>query len=264
MDAYHVRFSKEEDSKGPFDLDALQTLAESGKLTAASLVFDTTTSRWYPLATFPELQDRLFQKRKGLTLRKGEPIPLNREPDAQRPPSVDQRLTRESLNPEIARRLEAKQRLERLAALSIPLLCLFLALSAFSLLAIPLAETLSQYARTHRIDATRFLKPAPGIGLIDGALALLLFLKAVPGRWVLVARAVPGSACLASLPFLGPIGTQPLDLLLSVSAIAFGTGILLLALIPRPRILYPAAGLASAGLFVPLALTLADLWKFVS
>lgn len=264
MDTYHVRFSREEDPKGPFDLDALQTLAENGRLTSAALVFDADRSRWSPLDSLPELHAQIFRKKKSLNLRSAGPVSRSSEGDEPRSPSIEGMLTKDSLNPEVARRLREKERQVRFAALSMDLLSLLLALSALSLLAIPLAETVSRFLSLNRFDASFLLKAAPAMGLLDATLALLFFLKAVPGRWILLARALPGSALLASLPFIGTAGTQPMSFMLAASAIAFGTGILLLALFPRVRVVYPAACLASAGLFLPLALTLAALWNFVS
>lgn len=263
MDVYHVRFSKEEDPRGPYDMDALQTLAETGRLTRGALVFDPATRQWQPLDALPDLRDSLFQTKKALSLRKTEPVPPVQDTERQTPPSIEQMLTRESMNPEVARRLQEKQRMERLAALSIPMLSLLLGLSALSLLGLPIGEVVTQWLRTGRFDPAPVLRPAPLVGLVDTGLALLLFLRAIPGRWLLVARAIPGSALLASLPLAQSASTMPLSLLVSASAIAFGTGVFLLSVFPKARVIYPAACLASAGLFLPLASTLTGLWKFV-
>jgi hypothetical protein len=261
MDAYHVRFSKEEDPKGPYDRDALHSLATTGRLTPDSLIFDPHSQKWHPVASLPELNKTLFQRKKGLTLR--QTVTAESLSTEEPTPSIKELLSDHLLHPDQSRILEEKKRRERLQSLSIPILCGLMALSAITLTAAPLADVLRRLVLTQRFDHGPLLAPEPLLGFIDAALAALLFLQAVPGRWILLTRATLGTAILASLHWMTLQTGQPQPLLHMLSDLAFGAGILLLSLTTQTRLFVAGLCLAAAGLALPLLKTGLLLWKIL-
>lgn len=68
MDDYYIRTPENDHSRGPFDVDKLQSLTEAGQVTEDTLYYDEEQEEWKPIALNETLKDTLFPKHKRLSL----------------------------------------------------------------------------------------------------------------------------------------------------------------------------------------------------
>ncbi|MFP4166138.1 MAG: DUF4339 domain-containing protein [Opitutales bacterium] len=69
MAEYYIRTPEQEESRGPFDLPQLQTLADAGQVTENTLFYDRDQQEWTPIGLNEELKDQVFPKHEKLKLR---------------------------------------------------------------------------------------------------------------------------------------------------------------------------------------------------
>lgn len=68
MDDYYIRTPENDHSRGPFDVDKLQSLAEAGQVTENTLYYDEGHEEWKPIALNEPLKAALFPEHKRLSL----------------------------------------------------------------------------------------------------------------------------------------------------------------------------------------------------
>jgi len=68
MADYYIRSQEDNDSRGPFDLPKLQTLAEAKQIDESTLYYDEEKEEWVPIGLNEELQAAVFPKREKLSL----------------------------------------------------------------------------------------------------------------------------------------------------------------------------------------------------
>ncbi len=113
----YIRNASDTEARGPYGLEQLTSLAETGGLTAETLVYDATTEQWVTLGSNAELMAAVFPEKKKLVLKAKEIKTLNK-PDADaKAITVDDMLaaaegrtddTSDKQNPEIAMMRAAK------------------------------------------------------------------------------------------------------------------------------------------------------------
>jgi len=68
MADYYIRSQEDNDSRGPFDLPKLQTLAEAKQINENTLYYDEEKEEWVPIGLNEELKAAIFPKREKLSL----------------------------------------------------------------------------------------------------------------------------------------------------------------------------------------------------
>ena len=72
MPEYYIRTPEQDESRGPFNINKLLTLAEAGQVTENSLYYDEENEEWVPIALNEELKAQVFPKSESLKLHVGE------------------------------------------------------------------------------------------------------------------------------------------------------------------------------------------------
>jgi hypothetical protein len=68
MDDFYIRTPENDHSRGPFDVDKLQSLAGVGQVTENTLYYDEEHEEWKPIALNESLKAAVFPERKPLSL----------------------------------------------------------------------------------------------------------------------------------------------------------------------------------------------------
>lgn len=90
---FYIRNEADTEARGPFNLEQLSSLIDSGQLTPATLYYDATTEQWTAVEANPELRAALFPEKKKLTVRPKEKLEtLNREQEGAAPITVNDML----------------------------------------------------------------------------------------------------------------------------------------------------------------------------
>lgn len=117
MQELYIRNESETEARGPFNLEQLTSLAETGQLTAETLIYDATTEQWVAVSTNAELMAAVFPEKKKLGLKAKEIKTLNKADENAKPITVDDLLaaaegrtddTADRKDPEIAMMRAAK------------------------------------------------------------------------------------------------------------------------------------------------------------
>jgi len=69
MSHYYIRIPEQDESRGPFDIPKLETLAEAGQINPNTLYYDVEREEWIPIALNDALRSKVFPEREKLTLR---------------------------------------------------------------------------------------------------------------------------------------------------------------------------------------------------
>ena len=117
MQEIYIRNATDTEAKGPYGAEQLVSLAETGGITAETLIYDATTEQWVALSTNAELMAMAFPEKKKLSLKAKEIKTLNKEDPNAKAITVDDLLaaaegrtddTADKKDPEIAMARAAK------------------------------------------------------------------------------------------------------------------------------------------------------------
>lgn len=90
---FYIRNEKDTEARGPFTIEQLTSLIDSGQLTIATLYYDATTEQWATIDSSAELKAALFPEKKKLTVRAKPTVEtLNKENAAAAPITVGDML----------------------------------------------------------------------------------------------------------------------------------------------------------------------------
>lgn len=90
---FYIRNETDTEARGPFTLDQLASLTDSGQVTGATLFYDATTEQWTAIAANAELKAAIFPEKKKLTLRREQKLDtLNKEAPNAAPITVNDML----------------------------------------------------------------------------------------------------------------------------------------------------------------------------
>jgi len=240
---FYIRGLNDTDARGPFGMEQLVSLAESGQVTQTDTYFyDATTEQWILLSQNPELKALLWPEKKKLGFKEKEFKTINREATGSAPPiTVQQFLDAAEGKTEDTKgkkdksetMMSAAQWGTRAAALA----CLASAVA----LALPSVEAIMA------LDVGKMLvRPIIILGLVDLVLGVLLLLGLIQLYPFVRFRAVFG------LGFLGVIfwlSGQPTALI----AVAAGSAGLYFCTIFLSYIPLAIAGVAALGGMLMLA-----------
>ena len=112
---YYVREASETEARGPFNLEQLVSLAETGQVTFETLWYDSTVEDWAAIGATDELRNALFPEKRKLRMKAREALPQARQSDALAPITVQDMLagaegrtkeTKDKVDPLIALRCD--------------------------------------------------------------------------------------------------------------------------------------------------------------
>ena len=90
---FYIRNESDTEARGPFTLEQLSSLVDSGQVTPATLYYETATEEWITIDATHNLKAALFPEKKKLSLRNDAKIAtLNKADEADRPITVNEML----------------------------------------------------------------------------------------------------------------------------------------------------------------------------
>ena len=93
MEEIYIRNETDTEARGPFNLEQLVSLVDTGQVKAETLFYDATTEQWAPIGSNPELMAQVFPQKKKLKIKsKVKMETLNTETDSAAPITVDDML----------------------------------------------------------------------------------------------------------------------------------------------------------------------------
>jgi hypothetical protein len=107
---FYIREASENEARGPFNLEQLISLTETGQVTAETLWYDPMVEDWAPIGINEELKNALFPEKRKLRMKAKDPIPQARESESVAPITVQDMLagaegktdeTRDKADPEV-------------------------------------------------------------------------------------------------------------------------------------------------------------------
>ena len=89
---YYIREGSETEARGPFNLEQLVSLAETGQVTFDTLWYDSTVEDWAAIGATDELRNALFPEKRKLRMKAREAAPQARQSDSLAPITVEDML----------------------------------------------------------------------------------------------------------------------------------------------------------------------------
>lgn len=90
---YYVRGINDTDARGPFTIDQLITLGDTGQINGETLFYDAGTEQWATIGSNEELKNAVFPPKRRLSVKAKDNITtLNVANEEQRPITVEQML----------------------------------------------------------------------------------------------------------------------------------------------------------------------------
>ncbi|PXA03217.1 hypothetical protein DDZ13_13420 [Coraliomargarita sinensis] len=179
MPDYYIRTPEQDESRGPFNISKLLTLAEAGQVTENTLYYDEEKEEWVPLGLNEELMAQVFPKKESIKLRIGhDEEKEGSEEDSGEAGgiSVENMLKAAEADTEETRHLKQSQKsFERAVALASMTLGLMMLLSAISFI-IPHLDAI-QGASNEGTYGNLLNHPFFLVGMFDLIMAVLLLLS---------------------------------------------------------------------------------------
>jgi hypothetical protein len=90
---FYIRSASETEARGPFSVEQLVSLAETGQVTPETLYYDASAEKWIVIGENAEVRALVFPEKKKLTIKKDSKVAtLNKESDTRSPLSVHDML----------------------------------------------------------------------------------------------------------------------------------------------------------------------------
>lgn len=248
MQEYYIRDPETEESRGPFNVEQLHSLAENGHVTLETLIYDTEAESWDILQNKEDLRAAVFPERKRLMVKpKKEFVSLNVTEKELPPITVDSLLAAAEGNTEETRHKKKDTVWREKAAV------VGMYIAAVSLLLSGVALLWLQRGLFLDFDVMALvLAPLVILGLLDLGVSFILFLQSSAVYPFIRFRTMLGAGFLlfffwaAEVPLLG----------LAAAAGAFGVYGLTLFLKMAPFLISAVLALGGMGALLVLALGL--------
>lgn len=174
---YYIRQPEENEARGPYKIDKLCDLVESGRANRETLYYDEGREDWVSVLENADLRDALFPEKKSLSLKAKEVAEtLNAPAGSGKGVTVEEMLAAAEGKTEDTRHLKKQEiNRERAAALSLPALGIMMLLSALSNL-YPSYELII-HIKEERDYLMILQEPVLILGILDAFLALCCFLS---------------------------------------------------------------------------------------
>ena len=255
VEEYYIRSAESETARGPYTIEKLVTLAESGQISPQTLYYDDNLESWAAIGSNHALRDQVFPQRKTLSLRKHRDSKkeiLNREA-ATEPVRVNELLAAAEGTTEETRFIRQRQRwAERSAAISLPVLGTLLLLSALSLVYPSYGIVMRAFEQGPGGLPQLLQTPLVLFGLFDLVAGVIILLGAAEFFPALRLRAMLGAGFLGFTYMAQFLNGYEDGAYLAISSMLFGVGLFVATLTLNFRILllaFVAAGLGVAGFF---------------
>lgn len=239
MEEIYIRSETETEARGPFNLEQLISLADTGQVTAETLFYDATTEQWCAIGSNEELLGQILPQRKKLKIKsKAVLATLNEDADTSPPITVDELLAAaEGRTAETSSKKDPGIAMARAAALGRWAVIVMLILCAGGEL-LPAADAVMT------LDPMKILPhPLVVLGAIDLVLATLLGLGVVSLYPLVRFRAAAG---LGFVGFIFWINGQMMPLF-TLAGGSFGLYLSTIFVSYLPVLLAAALGLAGLG-----------------
>jgi hypothetical protein len=243
---FYIRGANDTDARGPFSLEQLISLAETGGVTKETYYYDATTEQWVVIDTNAELKAALWPEKAAYKFKATQVKTLNVEKEGDAPITVEQFLAAaEGKTDDTKDRKDTNVVMMQVAIWGTRTAATISMLSALALV-LPNIDTILSF------DLGKILaRPLLLLGFADLALGLLLLLGAITIYPIVRFRAVFG------LGFLGFLfwtqGQHPA--ILAVAAASAGLYFSTIILSYVPLIVTAVIGLGGAIALAGLALT---------
>jgi hypothetical protein len=89
---YYIREASENEARGPFNMEQLVSLAETGQVTVDTLWYDPAIEDWAVIGTNDDLKGMLFPEKRKLRMKVKEIIPQSKKEDNLAPITVEDML----------------------------------------------------------------------------------------------------------------------------------------------------------------------------
>jgi hypothetical protein len=172
---YYVRGVDDTEARGPFTVEQLITLGETGQIDAETLFYDAATEQWSTISSNEQLKEAVFPQKKKLSFKPREAIQdLNIQKEDHRAITVEQILAaaegRTEETKDMRGRIDAQHRAARIGLYA----GLIIFLLSTAALLLPYVEVVSTF------DPVSIAKqPLILLGLVDLACSVLLGLEVV-------------------------------------------------------------------------------------
>lgn len=174
MSDYYIRTPEQDESRGPFDISKLQTLAEAGQINPNTLYYDEDKEEWIPIALNESLHSQVFPEREKLSLKVSQEKKAGKEEASGL--NIESMLVAAEGDTDEKRKLtRQKKSFERAATISAAGLGVMMIFSALFMI-LPLVPVI-QEALNDGAFATIFNYPTILIGVFDLILGVLLILS---------------------------------------------------------------------------------------
>jgi len=193
---YYIREASEPEARGPFNMEQLVSLAETGQVTFDTLWYDATVEDWAAIGASDELRNALFPEKRKLRMKPREAPPQVRHSEAQAPITVEDMLagaegrtseTKDKIDPKLAQANAAR------IGMWSAVVCLILAAAGEIL---PAADAIAA------LDVGKILgQPLAFLGCFDLFMATMLGLGVVSFYPVIRFRAAAGLGLFGFLFF---------------------------------------------------------------
>jgi hypothetical protein len=126
---FYIRGPTDTDARGPFTVEQLITLGETGGIDTETLFYDSTTEQWTPIATSETVKNLVFPEKRRLSVKPKQHVTtLNVQQEEHRPITVQQMLAAAEGRTEDTRDkksfAERQERAARLGLIAATLICL--------------------------------------------------------------------------------------------------------------------------------------------
>ncbi len=176
MSDYYIRTPEQDESRGPFDISKLLTLAEAGQINPNTLYYDEDKEEWIPFALNDSLRAEVFPEREKLSLKINKEVKPELEEASNSDLNVESMLAAAEGDTDEKRKLtRQKKSFDRAANLSAAGLGLMMIFSALFMI-LPLIPQI-QGALNDGNFASIFNYPTILIGVFDLILGVLLILS---------------------------------------------------------------------------------------
>jgi hypothetical protein len=172
---FYIRSASETEARGPFSVEQLTSLAETGQITPETLYYDANAEKWIVMGEDAEVHALVFPEKKKLTIKKDAQVAtLNQESDERAPISVHDMLAAAEGQTEDTRdRSAGRVMAERCAKLGM-WGCIAMLIVAAAAEILPSIEVLTKFTPAGLMNA-----PLVILGMIDVFLAVMLLLGVV-------------------------------------------------------------------------------------
>ena len=193
MPDYYIRTPEQDESRGPFNIAKLRTLAEADQVSENTLFYDEDKEEWIPIALNEELKAKVFPKREKLSLKiQGVENPKDEaSTDESSGLDIDDILKAAGADTKETRHLKkSRKSLEKAAAIAPMSLGLMMLMTALSLI-LPHLQIIQGAANENGLNVL-VNYPFFLVGAFDLIMAILLLLSVTEVYPIIRGRAMLG------------------------------------------------------------------------